>query len=69
MTQKQLKALNDICSRITEAEKFIERDDIKIVNTKYGEVTKFIGSELNQLRNAKRLLKDFIEINQPTTTN
>lgn len=67
MTQKQIFALTDIYSRIKEAEKFIQRDNIKIVHTQNGELTKFIGSELNQLINAKHRLKDFINFHKPET--
>lgn len=67
MTNKQIIALTDIYGRIVEAEKFINKENIKIVHTKHGELTKFLGSDLNQLINAKHRLKDFINFHKPET--
>jgi hypothetical protein len=64
MTKRQTATLQDILYRMKEAEKYLERDDIKILHNRYGEVNKFIGSELNQLKNAIYNLETFITSDQ-----
>ena len=76
MLVKETKVLNDILGRINKAIQFLEKDEIVIAmksSSQYSdsfirkngevlnELTKFIGSDLMQLKNAQMELKNLIE--------
>jgi len=74
-TQNHIHSLESILYRLKQAEKYIEKDCIEIClkgdNTTFsytnrngdtlGTLTKFVGSELNQLKNAINELENLIE--------
>lgn len=74
-TKEHIKSLESILYRLKQAEKYIEKDNIQICkvgdNTTFaytnqngdtlGTLTKFVGSELNQLKNGINELENLIE--------